>query len=222
MTDSVPAPRKETDVPEQAQESDDLFRADLPLAILESVRHHDRPEELLEDEDLATSLPRRLGLTGVVDSQIHRYRTAQKKRERVSSAQVADLLRLVLRRPDAEPILHEAGAAIAREHGRKPLSRFTAIGRFLPGGLATRIARRSLRRLLKRIGGGVPVRVTRDPLKVEMDSPVTARVDRWAVACILYSAAIQEAVHQATGSNPHVQHTHCEARGDSVCLWTVT
>jgi predicted hydrocarbon binding protein len=221
MNESSSAPREETDGRDPAQESRDGFRADLPLAILESVRHHDRPAEVLEDEDLSVSLPRRLGLTGVVDSQIHRYRDAQRRRERVSAAQVADLLRLVLRRPDSEPILREAGYAIARDHIGKRISRLAAIGRFLPTGLRMRIAQRSLRRLLRRIGGGVPVRITRAPFRIEMDGPVTARVDRWAIACILYSAAIEHAVHHATGKTWHVEHDSCEARGDRTCSWTV-
>jgi predicted hydrocarbon binding protein len=221
MNESSPAPPEETNRREPAQESRDGFRADLPLAILESVRHHDRPAEVLEDEDLSISLPRRLGLTGVVDSQIHRYRDAQRRGERVSAAQVADLLRLVLRRPDSEPILREAGYAIARDHVGKRISRLAAIGRFLPNGLRMRIAQRSLRRLLRRIGGGVPVRITRSPFRIEMDGPVTARVDRWAIACILYSAAIEHAVHHVTGKTWHVEHDSCEARGDSTCTWTV-
>jgi predicted hydrocarbon binding protein len=222
MTDSSPAPRKETTGPPATQESGTGFRADLPLAILESVRQHDRPAEVLEDEDLTVSLPRRLGLTGVVDSQIHRYRIAQKRREILSAGQVADLLRLVLRRPDSEPILREAGYTIAREHARKPVYRAAAIGRFLPARLATRLAERSVRRLLRRIGGGVPVRVSRDPFQVEMDSPVTATVDRWAVACVLYAAAIEHTVHHATGQTPNVTHPHCQARGDAVCTWAIS
>jgi hypothetical protein len=222
MNDSLPEPRKETTPPEPAQESRDAFRADLPLAILESVRHHDRPAEVLEDEDLAASLPRRLGLTGVVDNQIHRYRIAQKRRERVSADQVTDLLRLVLRRPDSEPILREAGRAIADHHARKPLYRIAALGRLLPRPLAHRVAKRIVRRLLRRIGGGVPLSVTGDPFQIQLHHPVTARVDRWGVACILYSAAIERAVEHATGTPPHVQHVSCETRGDPTCTWTVT
>jgi predicted hydrocarbon binding protein len=221
MNESSPAPDEETTGPDAAQESRDGFRADLPLAILESIRQHDRPAEVLEDEDLSISLPRRLGLTGVVDTQIHRYRDAQRRRERVSAEQVADLLRLVLRRPDSEPILREAGYAIARHHITKPLYRIAAIGRFLPGNMGMRVAQRSLRRLLRRIGGGAPVRITRNPFRVELDGPVTARVDRWAIACILYSAAIEHAVHHATGKTLHVEHVACEARGDDGCVWTV-
>jgi hypothetical protein len=222
MSDSAPAPRKETVAPRAAQESSDAFRADLPLAVLESVRQHDRPAEILEDEDLAVSLPRRLGLTGVVDSQIHRYSVAKKRRERIPGDQVADLLRLVLRRPDSEAILREAGYELARQHNAKPLYRPLSLGRLLPRSLTLRLAKRSVRRLLRRLGGGATLRVTRTPFQAELTGTTTARVDRWAVACVLYAAAIEQTVGYATGSTPHVHHTECEARGDTRCLWTIT
>jgi len=222
MDDSAPVPREETTQPAPAQESGDGFRAELPLAILESVRQHDRPAEVLEDEDLTASLPRRLGLTGVVDSQIHRYKVAQKRGERVSSEQVADLLRLVLRRPDSEPILRAAGHAIAEQHARGFLPSFTVLGRILPESLKARRARRRVHRLLHRIGGGVPIRVEHNPFRVEIEHPVTARVDRWGVACVLYGAAIERAVQQAAGATPHVEHESCEAKGQELCAWTVT
>lgn len=221
MTDPSPASQEERRPVEPAQDSDAGFRADLPLAILESVRQHDRPAEVLEDEDLTASLPRRLGLTGVVESQIHRYRIARKRRERIPFDDVADLLRLVLRRPDSEAILREAGHDLARHHGRKFFYRLLALARVLPDALSTRIATRSLRRLLRRIGGGIPLRVTRTPFQVELQGPVTARADRWGVACVLYGAAIEEVVQQATGTRPHVEHTNCEAKGAESCVWAV-
>lgn len=222
MTDSYPAPREEeATVPEPAQESSEGFRAEFPLAVLESVRQHDRPAEVLEDEDLARSLPRRLGLTGVVDSQIHRYRTAQKRRDRVSMDQVGDLLRLVLRRPDAEAILREAGHALARTHGFRADRRLGPAGRLVPGWLRQRLAERNVRRFLRRIGGGVPVQVERAPFRVRMDRPVTARVDRWGVACVLYGAAIEQVVSHVMGRRPDVQHTACEAKGADHCIWTI-
>src|SRR5690606_24631288 len=55
----------------------------LPLALLEAMRVHDRPREVLEDEDLTISLPRRLGLTGVIESQIHRYEEARRRKQAV-------------------------------------------------------------------------------------------------------------------------------------------
>ena len=197
------------------------FRADLPLAILESVRTHDRPTEVLEDEDLTAVLPRRLGLTGVVESQIHRYRLARKRRERIPYSEVGDLLRLVLRRPDSEPILREAGHAIARQHGRRPIYRVPAFGRFLPGSISGRIARRTIRRLLRRIGGGVPLRVTRKPFRVEMTDPVTARVDTMGIGCTLYGAAIEEMYAETTRIRPRVEHVECQGRGAERCVWEV-
>lgn len=219
MNDSRRAPGKETQPIPEAQETGDGFRADLPLAILQSIRTHDRPAEVLEDEDLTASLPRRLGLTGVVDNQIHRYGIARKRGERISYEEVGDLLKLVLRRPDSEPILREAGQAIARQHGRKPVHRLGIVGRILPRTLSSRVAARSIRRLLRRIGGGVPLRVTRNPFRVEMTDPVTGLVDRWGIACILYSAAIEEGIAEVTGKRPHVEHVHCQSRGDERCVW---
>lgn len=221
MDDSRSTSDEETQPPEAAQDSNGGFRADLPLAILESVRQHDRPEEVLEDEDLAASLPRRLGLTGVVESQIYRYRIARKRRERIPFEDVADLLRLVLRRPDSEAILREAGHELARHQGRKALYRMATLARLLPHALSSRMAKRTVRRLMRRIGGGVPLRVVRTPFRVEVDSPVTARADQVGVACILYSAAIEEAYQHATGRRPRVVHVACEAKGDEKCAWTV-
>lgn len=221
MNDRRPASGKETRPSDGAQDPDEGFRADLPLAVLESVRQHDRPAEVLEDEDLTASLPRRLGLTGVVESQIHRYRIARKRRERIPFDDVADLLRLVLRRPDSEAILREAGHDLARHHGRSLLYRIAPLARILPDAISSRFAVRSIRRLMRRIGGGVPLRVTRSPFQVRADSPITARADRYGVACILYGAAIEEAVLHATGRRPRVEHLECEARGDDRCLWEV-
>jgi predicted hydrocarbon binding protein len=221
MDNSTPAREdKGTRAPETAQGPDTGFRADLPLAILESVRQHDRPAEVLEDEDLSASLPRRLGLTGVVESQIHRYRLARKRREQIPREDVADLLRLVLRRPDSEPILREAGYEIARHQGRKALYRLTGpLARALPDALSSRMAARFVRRLMSRIGGGAPVRVTRQPFRVEMNNAVTAANDQFGVACILYGSAIEEAIEHATGRRPNIVHVECEARAHDRCAW---
>ncbi|MFW6331626.1 MAG: hypothetical protein ACOC3J_07885 [Gemmatimonadota bacterium] len=205
-----------------AQDPGNGFRADLPLAILESVRQHDRPTEVLEDEDLAASLPRRLGLTGVVESQIHRYRLARRRRERIPYDDVASLLRLVLRRPDAEPILREAGYDLARHHGRGLLYRLATLARALPDPLSSRIAKRSVRRLMGRIGGASAVRVTRSPFRVQAVRTITAASDSLGLACVLYGAAIEETVQHCTGRRPTVEHAACQARGDEKCVWTVT
>lgn len=204
-----------------ADREDGGFRPDLPLAVLESVRSHDRPSEVLEEEDLAVSLPRRLGLTGVVESQIHRYRLARRRRERIPADDVADLLRLVLRRPDAEAILREAGRELARHHGRRLLYRIAGVARVLPTTLSTRLAKRSVRRLMRQLGGSSELRIMSDPFRVEISGTVTARADETGTACVLYSAAIEEAAQHAFGRRPEVQHRACAALGDEACLWEV-
>ena len=221
MSDPSP-PTEETPAPPSSQELDDGYRADLPLAVLESVRDHDRPTEVLEEEDLAASLPRRLGLTGVVESQIHRYRVARKRREKIPGDDVADLLRLVLRRPDAAAILVEAGRELARHHRRKLLYRIAGAARLLPDALSTRMAKRSIRRLMRRITGGAPVQVTRAPLRVTARDTVTARADTSGTACTLYAAAIEEAAQHALGHRPTVTHVACEGRGEEACIWEVS
>ncbi|MDX1674174.1 MAG: hypothetical protein R3314_05155 [Longimicrobiales bacterium] len=190
--------------------------------MLESVRQHDRPSEVLEEEDLATSLPRRLGLTGVVESQIHRYRIARKRRERIPAEDVADLLRLVLRRPDAEAILVEAGHELARHHGRRLLYRIAGAARILPDAITSRIAKRSVRRLMQRLGADATLQITRGPLRIELRNAVTARADDTGTACTLYSAAIEEAVQHAIGRRPAVEHIACQGRGDRACVWVAS
>lgn len=221
MSDPSP-PTEETPTPSTSQELDDGYRADLPLAVLESVRDHDRPTEVLEEEDLAASLPRRLGLTGVVESQIHRYRIARKRREKIPGDDVADLLRLVLRRPDAAAILVEAGRELARHHRRKLLYRIAGAARILPDALSTRLAKRSIRRLMRRITGGTPVQVTRGPLRITARDTVTARADESGTACTLYAAAIEEAAQHSLGHRPTVTHVACEGRGEEACVWEVS
>ncbi len=220
MTESSPSV-DETPTPEPSQEPDDGVRVDLPLAVLESVRAHDRPIEVLEEEDLASSLPRRLGLTGVVESQIHRYKLAQKRREKIPADEVVDLFRLVLRRPDAEAIFKEAGLELARHQGRRFLYRFAGLAGVLPDALGTRLAKRTVRGLMRRIGGPALVEVTRRPFRVGLDGALTARADETGVACILYSAAIEEAAQHALGRRPSVEHVKCEARGDEFCIWAL-
>lgn len=223
MSEPSPSLEETPDIPPSQEADADVrgFRADLPLAVLESVRHHDRPTELLEEEDLAASLPRRLGLTGVVESQIHRYTVARRRRERIPPDQVANLLRLVIRRPDAEEIFKEAGRDLARHHGRRPLYRLAPIGRLLPDSLCSRIARRSVRRLMRRIAGNTNLRVTRNPFRVELPGSITALADEGGEACILYSAAIREAGSHVFGRQPAVDHSACETRGDEACVWEV-
>jgi len=193
---------------------------ELPLAILEAVRTHDRPLEVLEEEDLSASLPRRLGLTGVVEIQIRRYRDAVRRGRRIPLADVEHLLRLVLRRPDAGAILREAGYDVAHRLLRRRASRL--LGHLpLPGRVARAIARRTTLRLLQRIAGAGTVRLDGPPLTATINGAVTAMRGEHGTGCVLYAAAIEEAVHLVTGHRPDIQETACAARDGDACRWTL-
>jgi predicted hydrocarbon binding protein len=192
---------------------------ELPLSILESVRRHDRPTELLEEEDLTASLPRRLGLTGVVETQIQRYHDAVRRRRPVPADDITHLLRLVLRRPDAAAILREAGSDVARRlirrHPGRLLSRLP-----LPRSARMAAARRATQRVMRRLAGPATLKVE-GSLSVELRDSVGALRGEGGTACVLYSAVIQEIVYQTTGQRLEVHETHCANWGDVSCVWTI-
>ena len=193
----------------------------LPLALLESVRTHDRPEEVLEDENLTASLPRRLGLSDVIHSQIRRYEEARRKGRAVPARELEDLLKLVIRRPDAEEVLDEAGQGVVFRYLQGLGDRRARFARIMPRALARRAFVRRAQRLARRIGAGSESRVTGSPVRVMLTRSITADVDPGGVACLLYASAFRALGQRYFKSELRVEHTRCEARGDEVCEWTV-
>jgi len=193
----------------------------LPLALLEALRAQDRPHEVLEDEDLTTSLPRRFGLTSVVASQIERYREAARKGRGVPADDVVDLIRLVLRRPDASQILDEAGHLAARQYfERIPRTATSALG-VLPRSAAAAAARRGARKLLRRLHGEGRLEMARKPWRIRLFDPVTARLGAPGTPCTFYTAALEECFFLYTKDRPQVTHSTCAALGGSCCEWSI-
>lgn len=191
----------------------------LPLALLESLRTHDRPREVLADEDLAASMPRRLGLTGVVDTQIRRYERAERQGRRIPVDTARDLLRLVLKRPDSEAILREAGERFARRYVSGLARLAPAVMRIMPGRVVSAVLRRAVRRMFKRISGRDTIECDGRPLVVRVDDALTAGLEAGESACVLYTAALEELIRIHTGQRPHVLHTSCATDGRGWCEW---
>lgn len=189
-----------------------------PLALLESVRSHDHPGEILEDEDITLSLPRRFGLTDVVITQIVRYEADQRARRQVRLDDVLGLIRLVMRRPDAEPILAETGQRLARWRFRRVPRLYVSLLHRAPHKLGTRAARRSALRTLRDLRLGAHVEVSK-PYAVELSEPVAAAVDADIPACTLVTALLTELLQLFTGESRYVRHEACVARGEKNCLW---
>jgi predicted hydrocarbon binding protein len=194
---------------------DGTVAARLPLVLLQTVRAIDLPEEILENEDLPASLPRRFGLSDVVARRITAYEEADREGRRIPAEEVLDLLKLVIRRPDAREVLREAGVAFARRslgrRGRAPLPGFLR-------HLAARRAARSLLRALGRNGGSFAVE---RPLRIQSASPLTAAADELGTGCALVTGALEELAGAYLSDGTSVTHERCVRRGDDACEWVV-
>lgn len=192
-----------------------------PLLLLETMRDMDRPEEVLEDEDVTASLPRRFGLSDVVYVQIRRFQQEVRQRRMQEVSQVEDLLRLVVRRPDAAAIFEEAGRRVARFAWEQRPTAVRRMVRFLPRPLAVQAAARAARRMLRQLTGGSRFSVNRWPVELRIQNSLSTRVDPSGTACAFYSGAFGELLQFYTGRLYRVKHLDCEARGAATCHWTL-
>jgi predicted hydrocarbon binding protein len=190
----------------------------VPLAVLQAVRDSDRPGEVLEDEDLSVSLPRRLGLTGVFDTQIRRYEGARQWQRSVPYADLVNLMRLVLRRPDAGAILLDAGQRIARSRFQRVPDPAAAFTRFMPRAIVLKRLRRIVGRSFRAATGDDEVDVGR-PLVVRVRQQELATLDEIGTACRLYAGLLEELAHLYTRRSQPVSHSACMSMAQPHCEW---
>lgn len=191
-----------------------------PLLLLETMRDMDRPDELLEGEDVALSMPRRLGLSDVVYTQIHRFREEVKRKRLQTPATVEDLIRLVIRRPDADEIFEAAGRQLARRAWEERSGAYRRVVRFMPPSVALRSARRATDRLFRQIVGDGDLRVNRRPVTVRISDSMTTRADPGGAACAFYAGVFAETMERYTGRKHRADHARCVARRAEACEWT--
>lgn len=202
-------------VPSQTSSSDatrSRVQAVVALRLLEVMRTQDVPPELLEEEDTAVTLPRRLGLSDVVDRQIRSFRKDARRGVRLSDTEIQDLFRLVIRRPDAEDIFDKAGRSLAGRPGG-------SWRRMLPGAIALALARGRVRRRLARLFGRRIGGFARGGFLIEGRSLLFIEADPGGDACALVTGLCQTVIEGATGRRAVVRHTLCQSRGDAVCRW---
>ena len=192
-----------------------------PLLLLETMRDRDRPREVLEDEDISVSMPRRLGLSEVVRVQIQRFQKEVRERRAQSAAQVEDLIRLVVRRPDAEEIFQEAGERVAQHTWEQRAKGMRRLVRFMPGPIGRIAAQRAARRMFRQLAGGSRFVVGRWPAELRIHESLSARADPAGVACAFYGGAFAQLMRQYTSREYRVLHPECETRGETPCRWTV-
>ncbi len=189
------------------------MQARVALAFLEAMRDRDRPGEILDDENVSETLPRRLGLSSVVLTQILRYQQETRKGGRVPASEVLDLVRLVTRRPDADELFHEVGRSLTAADGAPGWRRV------LPSRVALALARRRIRRRLRVLFGGRLVRVVGVPFELEDADDLLLEGDPGGGACALVTG-LADAVLEAYGQGAQaVVHRECRGRGGDRCLW---
>ncbi|MHC4925035.1 MAG: hypothetical protein ACYTG4_13320 [Planctomycetota bacterium] len=185
------------------------------LTLLEVIKHQDSPTEVLESEDPSVTMPRRLGLSEVIDRQIRRYREEVKRKERISDDEFRDLVRLVIRRPDSEEVFFNAGNIIAGDD--RPPGWRRGLPRSLRYGLARRQTRRGLVKLFGRRIGGFGV----GPFVLEARTHLFIESDPGGDACHFLTGFAQAVLQRYCGRRTRIAHSLCEARKDALCRWTV-
>ncbi len=188
------------------------------LTLLEVLRDQDSPNEVLEDENVSVTMPRKLGLSDVVDKQIRIYREKVKQRIRMSDDEVRDLMRLVVRRPDARQVFSLAGAKLA---GRGPVPGPRGIARILPRGVALRMARRDTSKGLARLFGRSMGGFAQGPFSLEGRGLLFHESDSSGAACHFVTGYCQGALDRRVGGEYQVVHSQCQSLGDPTCRWTV-
>lgn len=188
-------------------------QAVVALRLLEVMRDRDLPQEILEDEDPTRTMPRRFGLSDVVERQIRIYREDVRRRVRLADDEVRGLCRLVIRRPDSDEVFLQAGRLLAS--AERSVGWRRVLPRRLRFALARVTAGRRLRRLFGRTIGGFG----RGAFVIEGRALFFIECDPGGDACHLLSGFCQETIGQALGGSARVTHTLCQARGDPLCRW---
>ncbi len=182
------------------------------LAILETLRTQDLPAEILDDENVSVTLPRRLGLSDVIEAQIRRYRSDARLRRKIPEQELMDLLRLVVRRPDSEDVFLEVGRALHPRPTR-------GLRRFLPRRLALSLARARSQRELRRLFGRRLVRSSGKGFILDHAHDLLIRSDPGGDACALVTGFLEQVIREYAGPGGAVLHPACLARGDGGCRW---
>lgn len=187
----------------------------MALVILETLRTHDLPEEILDDENLSVTLPRRLGLSDVIDRQIRHLAEEARRRRRLPDSQVLDLMQLVLRRPDARKVFRQVGRDLHGHAGG------AGVRRFLPRSIALRLARRRTARFLRVLFGRRVVTAVGSGFHLEAGPNLPGRSETDGAICGLVSGLAEASLARYFADPPEVVHETIRPGPRGACCWTV-
>jgi hypothetical protein len=195
----------------------------IALALLHALRTSDTPPEVIEDESFRISLPRRLGLNEVIDTQMRRFAEIRDRRGTISTDEFASLLGLIDRRPDDIEIFAAAGRALAE--GRFPPhgSVDRARARLTPRRLRRRKLILGMREVARALEPGARIAPVPDSGidGIEVRDPPLAATTDGGSGCSLLTGALEICAARLADGEVRVRHADCVARGDETCRWVV-
>jgi len=162
-------------------------------------------------------MPRRLGLSDVVEQQIRLFREQGRKGERITDQQAHDLFHLVLRRPDSEEAFLQAGELLAGS-GHRP----KWIRRFSREKALYALSRRQTRKLIRSLFGRHLGAFAHGPFTLEAKGHFLLDMDPGGDACGLVTGLSQAILSRNLRRRLEVRHTSCEARKQDLCRWVVS
>lgn len=189
------------------------------VALLEALRSTDTPPETLQAEDFSQSLPRRLGLSGVIDRQIERYARLEEEGEGLSPPAAEDLFRLIGRRSDAGDVFRRAGRSLADRDLRSRGLGSRAVSRTGPAILARWLALRRAAGLARRVSPAASVRTEGDPPSLVVEGCLPARACGEPDGCEFLGEALETFLEAYVGADAPSVHPLCESGGDPACVF---
>jgi hypothetical protein len=197
----------------EAERDQRRIQAVVALRLMEVLKDRDLPGEILEDEDPARTMPRRFGLSDVVERQIRTYRDDVRRGVKLTDGEIRDLFRFVIRRPDGTDVFHQVGRLLAGGERTRPWVRV------LPVRLKYRRARSAARKRLKRLFGRPIGGFGAAQFSIEGRVLIFIESDPGGDACHLLSGFCQEILESTFGGTAEIRHTLCQGRGDDLCRW---
>jgi len=188
--------------------------AQVALSLLEALQSIDRPGEVLDDEVLSRTMPRRLGLSTVIERQVQLYREYTRQGQKLGTDELGEFMRLVGKRPDSRKVFLVMGAHLAEAAGG-------VRGGFLPRRVRLALVRRSVTRGLARLFGRQVGGFLSGPFTLEVSASPLVQLDTSGDACEVVTGFCQHHLQKALGEDAEVVKGSCETRGDRSCRWTL-
>jgi predicted hydrocarbon binding protein len=192
----------------------------IALALLDALRASDTPAEVIEDESFRISLPRRLGLNEVVDTQMRRYAEIRDRRGTISPDEYSSLLGLIDRRPDDAAVFAAAGRELGKSWFPEPGLVDRTRLRLTPAGLRQKKLLRAMREAARALEPAAIISPVREDgsVGIEVRDPPLATTGGGS-GCALLTGVLEVCAERRGLDNVRILHPRCAGRGDDHCRW---